>query len=125
MIHFMSDLKDRSSYTEHIYSQSDQTQPSLSDNQCIEQSKLYGMRLASGKGPAVLSRSHMHKAFEGSGKVTLVGKPSRRSDRGQRNIGRTELVAGVLDAKLANVLSDSTTTKPAESAGQINRMYAD
>ena len=67
----------------------------------------------------------MHKAFEGSGKVTLVGKPGGRSDRCQRSIGLTKLVAGVFDAKLTNVLSDATTMKPAESAGQMNRMYAD
>src|SRR6266404_1152874 len=95
------------------------------DNQCIEQSKLYGMKLALGKLPAILSWSHFHKAFEGSGKMTLVGKPSRRSDGCQRSIGLTKLVAGVFDAKLTNVLSDGTTTKPAESAGQMNRVYAD
>ena len=83
------------------------------------------MRLASGKGLAVSSWSHFHKAFEGSGKVTLVGKPSGRSNRCQRSIGFTKLVAGVFDAKLTNILSDATTTKPAESAGQMNRMYAD
>jgi len=83
------------------------------------------MILASGKGLTVLSWSHFHKAFEGSGKVTLVGKPGARSDRCQGGIGRTKLVAGVFDAKLTNVFSDGTTIKPTESAGQMNRMYAD
>src|SRR2546421_10337028 len=86
-------------------------------NQCIEQSKLSGMELASRKCPTVLSRSHIHKAFEGSRKVTLVGKPGVRSNRCQRNIRRTKLAAGVFDAKLTNVFSDGTTTKPAEPAG--------
>src|SRR5205814_10085820 len=83
-------------------------------NQCIEQSKLYGMGLTSAKGVAVLGGSHFHKAFEGSGKVTLVGEPRGRSNRCQGSIGRTKLVARVFDAKLANILSDTTTTKPAE-----------
>ena len=92
---------------------------------CIEQSKLCGTRLASGKGPAILGGSHFHKAFEGSGKVALIGKPSGGSDCCHRTIGRTKLLARVFDAKLTNVLSDATTMKPAESAGQMNRMYAD
>ena len=83
------------------------------------------MELALGKVLAILSWSHVHKAFEGSGKMTLVGKPSRRSDRRQRSIGLTKLVAGVFNAKLTNILSDGTTIKPAESAGQMNRVYAD
>ena len=49
----------------------------------------------------------------------MVGKPGARSDRCQGGIGRTKLVAGVFNAKLTNILSDGTTIKPAESAGQM------
>ena len=82
------------------------------------------MELPSEKCATVLTRGHFHEAFEGSGKVTLVGKPSDRSNGCQGSIRRTKLVAGVFDAKMTNVLSDATTTKPAESARQMNRMYA-
>ena len=56
--------------------------------------------------------------------MTLVGKPSGRSNCCQRSIGNAELTAGMFDAKLTNVLSNGTAVELPEFTRQMNGMYA-
>ena len=56
--------------------------------------------------------------------MALIRKPGGRTNRCQGNIGRTERTTGLLDAKLTNVLSDSTMVELAEFAREMDGVNA-
>ena len=82
------------------------------------------MSLAAVESCPVFCRSHANEAFESSGKVALVRESGGRSNRCQRRIGRIEGAAGMFDAKLTNIFSNSTAVELAKFARQMHRMYA-
>ena len=99
-------------------------QSELKGEECIERSKRYGTGLVS-KGCAVSGGRHSDKTFEGSREVALIGKPDAGRNRGQRLVGGVQSSAGLFDAQMTNVFSDSAAVKPAELASQVDRVNAD
>jgi hypothetical protein len=57
--------------------------------------------------------------------MTLVEESRGQSDFDQRGLGPSQLSAGEVDAKLADILANAATVMPTELTGKVNGVNVD
>src|SRR5215510_6747409 len=72
-----------------------------------------------------MGRRDADAAFEGPGEMALVAKARSQGYLDNRRVGCGQLVAGVFDSQLTNVISDRALVRLVKGLSQVDRMHAD